>query len=276
MRNGHNLPVISLILFFISPFFSSFEFWLDPGRFQYEQGEEITIRFRVGDNFEGENWEGTREVISSLHLFYGGVNDDLSLLVGNSPGDSLSFSMLDAGTVMIAFENIPATIVTDPEKFNHLLSDYGLADVISSGQSNNESGIAVREIIHRSAKTLIQVGDRKDKTFSLATGMQTDILPVENPFSLNNDDKLSVKIIFRDSVLKNSRVSIWHRDQDQINKTELQTDENGMISFPVKTSGTWMISTLVIEKIFNDPESQWKSFRGSLTWGYDSDKFPAE
>lgn len=249
MRKRNNSPVNIFFLFFIFMVSSSYEFWLDPDRFQYEQGEEITIRFRTGENFDGENWNGSQEIISSLHLYYGGVNDDLSFLVSDSPGDSLSFSMLDAGTVMIAFESIPAFKQTD--------SSY-------------------REVQHRSAKTLLQIGHVKDRTYSMVTGMQTDIIPAENPYILNEDDTLRVKLIFRDSVLMNSMVTIWHKDQQQVKKIQLVTNENGMISFPVKPSGTWMISTLIIESITDDPVIRWQNFRGSLTWGYDRDKSTTE
>ena len=63
---------ISLILFlltFISPLLAH-EFWLNPHKFIYKRGENVNIRFLVGENFEGENWTGNNERIRSLKVIF--------------------------------------------------------------------------------------------------------------------------------------------------------------------------------------------------------------
>src|SRR5215204_2261219 len=187
---------ISLILFlltFISPLLAH-EFWLSPGKFIYERAEKINIRFLVGENFEGENWEGNNERIKSLQIYYGGVNDDLSPVVTKAAGDSIEYFMIDQGTNLIAFNSNNAFIEMEPLKFEEYLKEDGLINALEYRKQNNERGCPGREFYQRCAKTIIQVGDVKDKTFSFATDLVIDIIPFYNPYQLTNNELFRAKI----------------------------------------------------------------------------------
>ena len=258
-----------LTLFSFFTLITAHEFWLNPEKFIYTRGEKINIRFYVGENFEGENWKGNNEKIQSLKLYYGGVSDDLSKNISEQPGDSIEMTMLDEGTNMVAFNSTNSFIEIDAEKFNEYLEEDGLGNAINYRNQNHENDSAGRELYQRCAKTLIQVGNVKDKTFSVPTGMPLDIIPLSNPYSLNNNDSVSVKIFFRNSPLNNVLVKIWHRENNKTEKTELVSNENGEIRFPVSVAGNWMISIVKMERLEKDPKAQWQSYWGNLTWGYE-------
>lgn len=58
------------ILFFISAsFLSAHEFWLAPDKYFYTIRDIALIRFQVGENFTGDNWNGNKERIKKLSLF---------------------------------------------------------------------------------------------------------------------------------------------------------------------------------------------------------------
>ena len=44
---------------------------------------------------------------------------------------------------------------------------------------------------------------------------------------------------------------------------------NGEIVFRVTTKGKWMISTVKMERLIDNPVADWQSYWGSLTWGYE-------
>jgi uncharacterized GH25 family protein len=52
-------------------------------------------------------------------------------------------------------------------------------------------------------------------------------------------------------------------------KKDLRTDSKGEIVFPVSTNGKWMISTVKMERLLDNPICDWQSYWGSLTWGYE-------
>jgi uncharacterized GH25 family protein len=262
----HILSIVSL--FTLYNFLSAHEFWLNPDKFIYQRGEKINIKFLVGENFEGENWKGNKEKIQSLKLYYGGVSDDLSKYISDETGDSLQLAQLDEGTNLIAFNNTNTFIELEAGKFNEYLQEDGLTDAIGYRNLNNETDSMGRELYQRCAKTLIQVGNVKDKTFSVATGMPVDIIPLFNPYLLKNNDSLRVKILFQKQPLANALIKIWHRDNEHTAKTDLIADAKGEIIFPVSISGKWMVSTVKMVKLRNDAKADWQSYWGSLTWGY--------
>ncbi len=244
------------------------EFWISPDKFIYKRGDKINIRFFVGENFEGFNWSGNKENIQSLKLYYGGVNDDLSKYISDLPGDSLELTMLDEGTNLIAYNSKNRFIEIEAPKFHEYLLEDGLFNTIDYRTENNEKDSVGKELYQRCAKTLIQVGLKKDNTSSLATELPLDIIPYTNPYMLKHMDSLKVKILFNDQPVVKSLVKIWHREKGKTIKTDLTTDESGNIKFPTNNSGKWMISIVKMIRLENDSLAQWQSYWGSLTWGY--------
>lgn len=244
------------------------EFWLSPDKYIYKRGEKINVRFLVGENFEGENWKGNKENVQSLKLYYGGVNDDLSKYISDNRGDSLELTMLDEGTNLIAFNSTNTFIEIEAPKFHEYLLEDGLLNAIEYRKVNNETDSVGRELYQRSAKTLIQVGTKKDNTNSLATELSIDIIPLSNPYSLKPMDTLNVKIFFNEHPVSNTLVKIWHHNNGKTIKTDLTSNESGEIKFPVTTTGKWMVSIVKMIRLENDPRAQWQSYWGSLTWGY--------
>ena len=87
-RNFLKKNIFFIFIFtFTIPLFAH-EFWLQPDKFIYKLGDNINVRFLVGENFEGENWSGTNKKISSLKLYFPGTVDDLSSQISDQKGDS--------------------------------------------------------------------------------------------------------------------------------------------------------------------------------------------
>src|SRR6187401_874227 len=261
------LLIFSLLTFISS--LSAHEFWLNPKKFIYKRTEKVNIRFLVGENFEGENWQGNTERIRLLKLYYGGVSDDLSQFITDAEGDSIEYIMLDEGTNLIAFNSNNAFIEMEPSKFNKYLEEDGLKNALEYRKKNNETGCNGHEFYQRCAKTLLQVGDVKDQTFGITTSMPLDIVPLSNPYQLKNKEFFRVKIFYKSSPLRNALIKTWHRVKNKTEKKVRKTDSKGEIVFPVNTNGKWMISTVKMERLTDNPVADWQSYRGSLTWGYE-------
>jgi uncharacterized GH25 family protein len=257
-----------LLLTFISPLLAH-EFWLNPSKFIYKRTEAVNIRFLVGEDFDGENWKGNNERIKSLKLYYGGVSDDLTPVVTDATGDSIEYVMIDEGTNLIAFNSNNSFIELEPSKFEDYLKEDGLTNAIEYRKKNNETGCNGREFYQRCAKTIIQVGDVKDRTFAIATSLPVDIIPSVNPYELNNKQLLRANIYYKNEPMPNALVKVWHRTNNKTEKRDLTTDAKGEIVFPVTTKGKWMISTVKMERLKDNPIADWQSYWGSLTWGYD-------
>lgn len=261
------LLVISFLIVILS--ISAHEFWLEPEKFIYNRTETLNIRFLVGENFEGINWKGNNDRISSLRLYYGGVSDDLSDYISSAEGDSLAITMIDEGTCMIAFNSNNSFIELNAEKFNEYLKEDGLPDILEFRKNNNELDSTGYEYYQRCAKTLIQVGPVMDRTYSVSTQLPVDIIALSNPYNIKEPDSLTVRIYFQKKPFVNASVNIWHRVNGFTEKAEYISDEKGDITFAVFPNGKWMVSTVKMERLEDDPKANWQSFWGSLTWGYE-------
>ena len=257
-----------LLLTFISSL-SAHEFWLNPDKFIYKRTEKINVKFLVVENFEGDNWQGNNQRIKSLKIYYDGVSDDLTPVVTEAAGDSIEYFMIDEGTNLIAFNSNNSYINLEAGKFNEYLEEDGLLNALEYRKQNNEMGCNGREFYQRCAKTLVQIGEIKDQSFGIVTSMPIDIIPSSNPYQLKNKEQLRVKIYYQGSPLPNALIKIWHRMKNKTGKKEMKTDRKGEIVFPVRTNGKWMISTVKMERLFDNPICDWQSYWGSLTWGYE-------
>ena len=244
------------------------EFWLEPQQYIFSRTEEINIRFRVGEAFTGDNWKGNRDKVNELKLYYADIVDDLSDALTEDEGDSLQFSIHEEGTAMVTFNNINSFIELEAEKFNAYLAEDGLQSAIDYRQQQNETDSMGRELYQRSVKTIVQVGALKTTVYKKQTNLPIDIIPLSHPYQLNDGDTLTVKVLFKGGPLANTKIRTWHKLPGTVTDTSMMSNEKGEISFPVTTSGEWMVSCVTMLRITDDPHAQWQSYWGSLTWGY--------
>jgi len=260
--------LLTIFSFVVSVVLSAHEFWLQPDKFIYKRGEEINIRFNVGENFEGENWSGDTSKIQSLNFYYSDVKDDLTAAMGVEKGDSIQFSLVDEGTAMVTFNSKNSYIELDSAKFNAYLLEDGLKDAIKYRKENKETGSAGHEYFQRSVKTIIQVGAVYDSTFKQKTDLPLDVIPQTNPYSIKNKKEMTVKVFFQQAPLKNALIKIWHHKKNETIKEEYTTNRDGEVSFDIETNGKWMVSCVKMIHLKDNPEAEWQSYWGSCTWGY--------
>jgi uncharacterized GH25 family protein len=258
-----------LIGFFI--IFSAHEFWLQPDKFIYDRGEEINVSFLVGENFEGENWTGDSSRIYSLMFYYGGVKDEIPRKLFPGKGDTLHLRQYDEGTNMLTYQSFSSFLLSEAGEFNKYLEEDGLTNAIEYRKEHKETDSAGKELYMRSVKTIFQVGNVKDETYKRTTSLPLDIIPQSHPYKHTDGEEMSFKILFKDSVLSNTLVKVWHHHKGETIKTDLKTDENGFVKFPVHTTGRWMVSCVKmehVEKTLSYVYVPWQSYWGSCTWGY--------
>ncbi len=261
--------MVFLLFFISSQFLSGHEFWIQPQRFHFKRGETVNLRFRVGENFEGENWSGNKSGVKEIKLFYNGMHDELlNLLSDSTNGDSLSMQFYDEGSVMVAYHSTNKYITLEPEKFLAYLKEDGLSDAIEFREKNNENDSVGREFYQRNVKSLLQIGVKKDSTFKKPTGLPLDIIPLRHPYLLKKGQSLPIKVLFQEEPLSNQMVKLWHKKSGKVTMVDYTTNENGMVYVPVSLIGEYMFSTVKMTRIESD-SAQWQSYWGSLTWGYE-------
>ncbi len=266
MRLKYKLTYL-LILLLVLPALAH-EFWLEPQQYIFSRTDEINIRFKVGEAFTGDNWKGNREKVNDLKIYYADIVDDLSDAISDEEGDSLQFSIHEEGTAVVTFNNFNSFIELEAEKFNAYLSEDGLQSAIDYRKQHNETDSVGREFYQRSVKTIVQVGALKTPVFKKQTTLPVDIIPLSHPYQLKNGDSLTVKVLFKNEPLVNAKIRVWHKILNRAGDTWFISNEKGEVSFPVNTTGEWMVSCVTMVHLTDDPKAQWQSYWGSVTWGY--------
>jgi uncharacterized GH25 family protein len=245
------------------------EFWIQPNKFVYKRGETINIKFLVGENFRGENWNGDKDKVNRLYLYFDDVSDkNLDDNLGMNKGDSLKIAVLEEGTTMVILHTKNSFIDLEAAKFNEYLQDDGLTEALDYRKKNGDTLKNGTEYYQRSVKTIFQVGKKMTDAFKQKTDLPVDIIPADNPYNVGKDGNFKVKIYFQGEKLKNSMVKVWHKLDDKVTEKDYTTDDDGEVKFFLATEGEWMVSCVKMVKLENNPKADWQSYRGSLTWGY--------
>ncbi len=259
--------ILTIILICVAPILAH-EFWLQPQQYLFNAGDEVNIRFKVGEGFVGDNWKGNDERVQELKLYYADVTDNLKTALCSDEGDSIQFSLFEEGTAMITFNSVNSYLELEATKFNDYLQEDGLSSAIEYRKEHNETDSMSREFYQRSVKTIVQVGAKKTDVCKKQTALPLDIIPVSHPYSITNNQMIKVKILFKGQPLANAKMRVWNKMPDAVTDTFFLSDAVGEISFPVTTSGEWMVSSVHMIRLNDDPKAQWQSYWGSLTWGY--------
>lgn len=245
------------------------EFWLHPSKFFYKPGDRVSIKFLVGENYDGENWKGNKTRIQQLALYSSKGKEDLATGLTEKEGDSLNIVAAAEGTNVIIFNSINSFIELEAPKFLEYLKEDALTNAIDYREKNKENDSVGREFYQRSVKTIIQVGNAHTDITATPTSLPLDIVAVQNPYSLKDKDSITLKIFFKQQPLANQVIKIWHRVKNETIKAEILSDEKAEIRIPHQRNGRWMISTVRMERLAATEKAQWQSYWGSVTWGFE-------
>lgn len=259
----------------ISCLLTAHEFWLQPEKYFYTIREIADIKFRVGENFTGDNWNGNREKIKQLtHYLPTGSTTDLTDKLSMNKGDSIKLPLQQAGTHMVIFNSTNSFIDLEPEKFKAYLEEDGLDKALIYRAQNNETGKNGREFYQRSVKTIIQIGNERTNACEEPTSLPLDIIPTENPYEppgMQPSQELPTvrfKVLFKGKAMANLLVKTWFRNaKGGIQMETYRTNNRGFISAK-RHSGPFMVSTVYMERLTGDTGADWQSYWASVNFEY--------
>ena len=99
--------------------------------------------------------------------------------------------------------------------------------------------------------------------------MPLELIPLQNPYTLKDMDKLTVKVLFQGKPLVKKMVVTWHKSANiKTQHEKYYTDAEGTITFPLTQRGQWMISTVQMIPLMNNAEGNYQSYWGNLTFEF--------
>jgi uncharacterized GH25 family protein len=242
------------------------EFWLAVEKFALKVGENVSISFLVGEDFAGETWQGK---MASFYLYSAKGKISIAELFPTKPEDKTELSFKEEGTHLLAFNSQNKFLELEPDKFLAYLEEDGLSEIIKLRQERKETDKKGRELYQRCAKTLLQVGKKTDEIHKTKVGHTLEIIPEQNPYTLQDKSPLQFKVLFKKKPLPNQIIKVWRKKEGKLlSKTDIKTDEQGMISITLEKQGDYMISTVKMIPHPKPTEADWQSYWGSLVFGF--------
>jgi uncharacterized GH25 family protein len=243
----------------------SHEFWLEPIKFKIQPGEAINIKFAVGEDFTGADWDLGKLLTQKMQLFEKQGTQDLLKMVPATKGSKMKVTIANPGTKLIAMNSKPSFIALNGTKFNAYLEEDGLENIIDWRRQNGQDTVGAKEFYSRYAKLMVQSGNVLDDTWKKVVGQRLEIIPQQNPYTLKSGDYLSCKVLYEGKPSPHTMVKVWGHVGNKIFLQNAYTEDDGTVKFPISANGPWMISSVRMEKS-KDPKADWESSWASLVF----------
>ena len=247
---------------------SAHEFWLRPSDFNPQPGAIVGLHLELGDFDAGERYTRNPAHVREFVAFAPG--DDAAHPIPGRPGsDPAGMVRVNSpGLYLAGYLSNPTTATIEAAIFNPYLEEKGLRHVITRRADTALTGAPATERFSRAAKTIFAVGDPRATDasgFDRRIGFPVELVPEANPLTLAPDQALPILLLVDGEPTADAQVTAWPaaRPEDRIT---LRTDQHGRVSFALPADGAWLIETVHMTELANDPEAQWASIWASLTF----------
>lgn len=259
----HGLQRVAIICLTLSLIHSAnaHEFWLEPEKFDYKQGEKAQIDIKIGQDFKanGMSYLPQNIVLNRLHTI--NKTADLNFLMGDRP--ALTPILNDAGLNIISYVSTAQKLnFKEYSKFTDYLKAHGQDSLISTHNQRQLPKENIIESYQRASKTLINVGMPygSDKKLGLPLEFVLEI----NPYKDDNKE-IPVTLYWQGEPLKQTEIHIFQRNQLTY-FAKIRTDDNGRAIIPVNCGGIFMINAVHLYEPDQDIDAHWASYWGSTTF----------
>lgn len=242
------------------------EFWIDPVAHQVAAGDRIEANLRVGEAYEGSAFAYIPRSIRRFDYAYQGEIRPVEGTVGDRPALALT---TEGEGLLVAIHATQDQHITWSawEKFVSFLEHkdltWGLAEHDARGLSREN----VRERYSRYAKSLIAVGDGTGE--DIRTGMVTEIVALENPYTGDMSDGLDIRALYNDEPLQDVQIEVFRKAPDgTVEITTERTDDDGRATIPVMPGHRYMLDTVVLRplEMTEEGDPSWETLWANLTF----------
>ncbi len=143
------------------------------------------------------------------------------------------------------------------DEFNEYLEHDGVLNVLEDRKKNKELNKPAKEKYAKYVKAIFQVGNKSSNDFAKTLDYPIEFIPIENPYTLNENETLHVRLLKDGEPLKNQLVYIGYQQDDhhhdsqsdhQHNEIKLKSNSKGVVSIQISEHGQWYIRTIDMVK----------------------------
>lgn len=240
------------------------DMFVKPTRFFAPENGEVRVRLLNGTFSKSEN-SIARKRLGDASVLTPRGRVKLDTAEWGVKGDTSTFHIhtRDAGTYVIGVSTKPSRIDLSADDFNLYLQDDGIPDVLEARKKAGELNKPAKERYHKHVKALVQVGTTRSNHYATAMGYPAELIPMENPYTLQKGATLRVKTLVdgkpagNQYVLYGGELPNGGAGMEQKNT---RSDAQGIASIPLSQAGVYYVKFINMTKVQKDTvdyESKW-------------------
>lgn len=241
------------------------DMFVKPTRFFAPENAEVRVRVLNGTFTLSENSIARNRLADASVLTPRG-RVQLDTAEWTVRGDTSTFHIHTraAGTYVIGVSTRPNEIDLSADDFNLYLEADGIPDALEDRRRTGELGRPVRERYHKHVKAFIQVGNTRTDLYATPMGYPAELIPVENPYSVNAGASLRVRTLVDGRPAANQFVLYGGTTESgtSFEQKSVRSNAEGIATIPLPSAGIWYVKFINMSRIASGPvhyESKWAS-----------------
>lgn len=264
------LPISFLAVVLAATVAMAHDMFLKPARFFVAAGAPIDVALINGTFTKSEN-SIARSRLLDISVVEPAGRTRVDTAHWQAEGHDTSFVTVTtgaAGTYVLGAATRPSIIELTGSEFNEYLRTDGIPDVLVARTKAGELARDVRERYRKHVKTLVQVGDQRSGGYATALGYAAEVVPLDNPYTLKPGAAFRFKAVVDGKPVANQYVQYGGRTASggRVAMRALRTNAEGIGSIRLDPAGTWYVKFIHMTRLSGDPEADYESKWGSLTF----------
>jgi len=170
------------------------------------------------------------------------------------------------GTYVVGVALRPRNIDLKAAEFNAYLEHDGIPDTLAQRQRDGRMNQDVRERYAKFAKALLQVGDTRTDQFNTHLGYPVEIVPKQNPYSLNVGQVIELLCLKDGKPILHQFVMAGYETRDEmVVSLQARADAAGVVRVELKSAGKWYVKFINMVPL-TEPDMNYESKWASLTF----------
>ncbi|MGH9324871.1 MAG: DUF4198 domain-containing protein [Vicinamibacteria bacterium] len=244
------------------------DLWMVPGKYRLRADEPTRVFINNGDSFpESLTLVGGHRIAEMRSWSPAG---ELQFSEFRVDGKSLTFEFQSSaeGVHVLGLATRPRTVRMKAEDFEAYLAEERLTAIAAMREELGESAEPAVERYAKWAKAVVGVEPVPAEGASLwsePVGHRLEIVPLDYPNRLEPGGTLRIRVLFEGAPLAGAAI-VGARASGPAREIEIAADASGEAALTVTAPGRWYVRAIHMIRLQGDPDVQWESYWGTLTF----------
>ncbi len=249
--------LISFIAFISLVVLSSHDLFIKLESFFLKPDTEILIYLYNGTFGKSEHVLARNRMIDVSLINPGEqiVHPDKSLWYEENNQTILKIKTGKGGTGIFGVSTLPRVNEFSSQSFANNLKHEGLTKILEARKKSGEDSKPAKKKYSKHVKAIFQVGNKLSDDFKTVLGYPIEFIPMNNPYSLQVGDELSMKLLIDGKPMADEMVYASYdnefghaKDGTPLDVFQLPTDSEGIVKIKITHAGHWYFRTVNLVK----------------------------